>query len=67
MKPVHSQPPKGARIYLPDEADNERDVIYRRLSAAERAQVALLLKPNTATHPLAQATRAMASVELVLA
>jgi protocatechuate 3,4-dioxygenase beta subunit len=57
----------ATQLYLPNEAGNERDVIYRRLNAAERAQVALILKPSDANHPLAQATRVMASVDLVLA
>lgn len=57
----------ATQLYLPNEAGNERDVIYRRLSAAERALVALNLKPTAADHPLAQATRMMASVDLVLA
>jgi protocatechuate 3,4-dioxygenase beta subunit len=57
----------ATQLYLPDESGNERDVIYRHLSQAERAQVALNLKPPVGDHPLAQATRAMASVDLVLA
>jgi protocatechuate 3,4-dioxygenase beta subunit len=57
----------ATQLYLPDEAGNEGDVIYRRLNAAERAQVALILKPTTASHALARATRAMANVDLVLA
>src|SRR5262245_10696015 len=47
----------ATQLYLPDEAANERDVIYRHLSQAERAQVALNLKPPAGDHPLAQATR----------
>jgi protocatechuate 3,4-dioxygenase beta subunit len=61
---------KGAlatQLYLPNEPANESDVIYRRLSPAQRALVALNLKPSSATHPLARATRVMASVDLLLA
>jgi protocatechuate 3,4-dioxygenase beta subunit len=57
----------ATQLYLPDEPGNERDVIYRRLNATERTQVALNLKPPAGNHPLAQATRAMASIDLVLA
>jgi protocatechuate 3,4-dioxygenase, beta subunit len=57
----------ATQLHLPDETGNEGDVIYRRLSAAERAQVALILKPTTGSHALARATRAMASMDLVLA
>jgi protocatechuate 3,4-dioxygenase beta subunit len=57
----------ATQLYLPGEPGNERDVIYRRLSAAQRAQVALNLKPTAGDHPLAQATQAMASVDFVLA
>jgi protocatechuate 3,4-dioxygenase beta subunit len=57
----------ATQLYLPDEAGNERDVIYHRLSASERAQVALNLKPTVASHPLAESTSFMARVELVLA
>jgi protocatechuate 3,4-dioxygenase beta subunit len=57
----------ATQLYLPNEPGNERDVIYRRLNTAERAQVALNLKATDADHPLAQATRVMASVDLVLA
>jgi protocatechuate 3,4-dioxygenase, beta subunit len=57
----------ATQLYLPGEAGNERDMIYRRLSAAERRKVALNLKPPVGDHPLAQATRVMASVDLVLA
>jgi protocatechuate 3,4-dioxygenase beta subunit len=57
----------ATQLYLPDEAGNGRDVIYRHLNAAERAQVALNLKPTTAEHALARSTRVMASVDLVLA
>ena len=61
---------KGAlatQLYLPNEAGNERDMLYRRLNAAERAQVALNLKPPAGDHPLAQSTQVMASVDLILA
>ncbi len=36
MKPVHTQLPKGARIYLPDEAARKRHVESRLLSVFER-------------------------------
>jgi protocatechuate 3,4-dioxygenase beta subunit len=57
----------ATQLYLPDEAGNERDVIYRRMNPAERTLLALNLKPTAGNHPLAQATQAMASVDLVLA
>jgi protocatechuate 3,4-dioxygenase beta subunit len=57
----------ATQLYLPDEAGNEKDLLYRRLNAAERAQVALNLKPTTAEHALARLTRVMASIDLVLA
>lgn len=57
----------ATQLYLPGDAGNESDMIYRRLSAAERSRVALNLQPTQSTHPLAQATQAMASVQLVLA
>jgi protocatechuate 3,4-dioxygenase beta subunit len=64
---ANSQSSLATQLYLPDEPDNDRDVIYRHLTVAERAQVALLLKPTSSPHPLAQATRVMASVDLTLA
>lgn len=57
----------ATQLYLPNHPDNERDFLYRRLSAAERAAVALNLAPTRARHPLAQATRVMASVDVVIA
>lgn len=57
----------ATQLYLPEHPGNERDFLYRRLSAAERAAVALNRVPTRATHPLAQATRVMARVDLVLA
>ena len=57
----------ATQLYLPEESGNERDMIYKHLSAIERARVALNLRPTEGNHPLAQATRAMASVQLVLA
>src|SRR5262249_61506845 len=57
----------ATQLYLPDEPGNESYFIYRRLNPAERALVALNLKPTSSSHPLAQATGVMASVELVLA
>jgi len=57
----------ATQLYLPDEPANERDVIYRHLNPAERALVALNLKPTMSDHPLARATRVMARVDLVLA
>ncbi|HTT13436.1 MAG TPA: intradiol ring-cleavage dioxygenase [Burkholderiaceae bacterium] len=57
----------STQLYLPDAAGNERDVIYRHLSPAQRAQVVLSLRPTVGDHPLAQATRVMADVDLVLA
>ncbi|HXF45772.1 MAG TPA: intradiol ring-cleavage dioxygenase [Burkholderiaceae bacterium] len=57
----------ATQLYLPNHPGNERDFLYRRMSAAERAAVALNLESTRATHPLAQATSLMASVQLVLA
>jgi len=57
----------ATQLYLPNEAGNEGDVIYRRLNPPERAKVALNLKPTVADHALAKSTRLMASVDLVLA
>jgi protocatechuate 3,4-dioxygenase, beta subunit len=57
----------ATQLYLPGEAGNESDMIYRRLSATERTRVALELQPTRSDHPLAEATQAMASVQLVLA
>lgn len=57
----------ATQLYLPGDAGNDRDMIYRHLNAAERARVALNLVPTRAEHPLARATEAMAQVELVLA
>ena len=57
----------ATQLYLPNEAGNERDMIYRHLSSAERALVALLLKPTVGDHPLSRATQLMANVELVFA
>lgn len=56
----------ATQLYLPNEPGNDRDVLYRRLEAAERARVALELRPTSADHSLAVATREMASVDLVL-
>jgi protocatechuate 3,4-dioxygenase beta subunit len=57
----------STQFYLSEEPGNERDVIYRHLNPEQRALVALNLKPSVSEHPLAQATRVMASVDLVLA
>lgn len=56
----------ATQLYLPGDAGNESDMIYRRLNAAERARVALNLQPTQSAHLLAQATQVMASVSLVL-
>jgi protocatechuate 3,4-dioxygenase beta subunit len=57
----------ATQLYLPNQPGNERDVIYRHLTPAERPLVALVLKPTTSDHPLSRATEVMASVDLVLA
>jgi len=57
----------ATQLYLPAEPGNERDVLYRHLNPAQRAQVALDLEPPVSDHPLARATRYMTKVELVLA
>lgn len=56
----------ATQFYLPGEAGNDGDMIYRRLNAAERALVALNLQPTQSVHPLAQATQVMASVQIVI-
>ena len=57
----------ATQLYLPGEPGNERDVIYRHLSPDQRPLVALNLTATASDHPLAHATRVMASVDLVLA
>jgi protocatechuate 3,4-dioxygenase beta subunit len=59
--------PLATQLYLPDEPGNARDFLYRQLSAAERATLAMNLRPTESAHPLARTTRFTAAVELVLA
>jgi protocatechuate 3,4-dioxygenase beta subunit len=56
----------STQLYLPGDPGNERDVLYRRLDTQERSQLALNIKATSASHPLAQATREMAAIDLVL-
>ena len=62
MKPVHAQLPKGARVYLLDEAARKRYVktrlfdVFRRWGASEkslRARVARKARPARTTPGLA--------------
>lgn len=56
----------ATQLYLPNHPGNERDFLYRRLSAVERAALALNRVPTAARHPLALGTRVTANVDLVL-
>ncbi len=62
-----SHPAFATQLYLPGHPGNQSDFLYRRMSEAERAAVALKIEPASAPHPLARATREMARVELVIA
>ncbi len=55
------------QLYLDGHPGNARDFLYRQLDEAERAAVTLKLAPTQSTHPLAQATRWAATVDLVVA
>jgi protocatechuate 3,4-dioxygenase beta subunit len=59
----------ATQLYLPDEPGNARDFLYRSLDAAQRADLALMLKPTASPvpHALARATSFTARVDLVLA
>jgi protocatechuate 3,4-dioxygenase, beta subunit len=61
------RPVLATQLYLVDEVENGRDFLYRQLSADERSQLTLALRPTESSHPLAQATRLSAAIELVLA
>jgi protocatechuate 3,4-dioxygenase, beta subunit len=57
----------ATQLYLSGEAGNASDFLFRQLSAEERAQITLTLRPTESAHPLAQATTLSAFAELVLA
>jgi protocatechuate 3,4-dioxygenase beta subunit len=57
----------ATQLYLAGEAGNARDFLFRQLSAEERAQLTLALRPTESAHPLARATAVSAAVDLVLA
>lgn len=57
----------GTQLYLASDPGNARDFLYRQLSEADRAGLALALRPTEAQHPLARGTRESAAVDLVLA
>ena len=59
--------PLATQLYLADAPGNERDFLFRQLSADERRQLTMHLRPTESAHPLARATRFSAAVELVLA
>ncbi len=56
----------ATQLYLPDAPENARDFLFRQLSETERAALTLNLRPTESSHPLAQATRWSAAVDLVL-
>lgn len=63
---ARGQPVLATQLYVADEAGNGRDFLYRQLSAEERSQLTLTLRPTASLHPLAQATALTAATDLVL-
>lgn len=63
---ARGRPVLVTQLYLADEAGNGRDFLYRQLSADERSQLTLALRPTASDHPLARATALTASTDLVL-
>ena len=59
-------PPLPTQLYLDGHPENARDFLYRQLDQTERAAVTLKLRPTQSTHPLAQATRLSAAVDLIV-
>lgn len=59
-------PTLPTQLYLDAHPDNARDFLYRQLDETERAAVTLKLQPTQSTHPLAQATRLSATVDLIV-
>ena len=58
----------ATQLYLPNDAGNRNDFLFRRLSADEQAALTLRIEPATpAAHALARATQQTARAELVLA
>ena len=58
----------ATQLYLPEEAGNRDDFLFRRLSVAEQAALTLRIGPAApGAHALARATRQTARAELVVA
>lgn len=57
----------STQLYLPDEPGNQRDFLFRRLSADEQAALTLALRATESTHPLARGTRITATADLLVA
>ena len=69
---VRVQPAGGrafaTQLYLPDDPGNARDFLFSRLDRDEQRALLLAFEPTqSASHPLARATRLTARIELVLA
>jgi protocatechuate 3,4-dioxygenase beta subunit len=56
----------STQLYLPNEAGNERDFLFRQLTAAEQAMLTLRLGATESTHVLARGTQLTASTELII-